>query len=149
MSDPSKPLTMSETTEKEIRNWDEITGPYAHQTAQIDRRTLLAELDATRAKLAEVERERDDALHRWDELNNGEYAEACEAKQAARAENVKLREALGRAMQYGIELGTADPEWVREARAVLSLSPVSPSGESGQPRASVRLPGEAAQGGGA
>ncbi len=31
----------------------------------------------------------------------------------------RLRAALSHAMQYGIELGTADPEWVIEARAAL------------------------------
>jgi hypothetical protein len=33
---------------------------------------------------------------------------------------VALRNALQRAMQYGIELGTADPAWVMEARAALA-----------------------------
>lgn len=44
---------------------------------------------------------------------------------AATARAVQLAEALEHAMAWGVELGTADPAWVVEARAALGTHPTA------------------------
>jgi len=63
-----KPITMTESEEAEIRAWDAASDPRdLDNIAKRGRRGLLAELDATRARLAEAERERDEARRTLEE----------------------------------------------------------------------------------
>jgi len=81
-------------------------------------RAPLAECEPRRteleAKLAAAEAQRDRLTREVERWKDSETA--------LRGERRKLRRVLGQAMQYGIELGTADPAWVAEARAALSAT---------------------------
>lgn len=68
-----------------------------------------------RCTLAECERSKAAIVEAWGDSDKSHKAHIA----ALDARNARLRGALESAMQSGIELGTADPAWVVEARAAL------------------------------
>lgn len=66
-----------------------------------------------------------DMVRQWQRDRNANVAARLPDLAALQAENKRLREAIEYAMSWGIELGTADPQWVAIARAALAAAPAA------------------------